>query len=118
MSDHLIYWIPADPAFVPSDCGENLEAIFCPRCATELDMDWWHEAMDRSYATSFTDRDITLPCCRARARLEDLDYRWSQGFARFILEARNANIGAPTEDDDAQVARLLGTPVRRILAHY
>jgi len=61
---------------------------------------------------------VTLPCCGAGSHLEELRYEWPQGFARFVLEARNANIGGPTDVDDQEVAGLLGTPVRRILAHY
>ncbi len=99
------------------DCGGNFEAIHCPLCARDLPMDWWQEAMEKAAATAFTDRASTLPCCGANTLLEDLRYEWPQGFARFVLEARNANM-APTEKDDEHVARLLGTPVRRIVAHY
>jgi hypothetical protein len=100
------------------DCGANFEALRCPLCAADLSVDWWQGAMDKAAATEFTDRATTVPCCGANTRLEDLRYEWPQGFARFVLDARNPNIGTPTEEDDEHVARLLGTPVRRILAHY
>jgi hypothetical protein len=100
------------------DCGANLKRIRCSVCMDDVPLAWWHDAMERAGATHFADRVVNLPCCAATAKLEDLEYEWPQGFARFVLEARNADIGKPSDADNEQVARLLGTPVRLILAHY
>jgi hypothetical protein len=100
------------------DCGANFESIHCHLCDSELSMDWWQQAMARAASTAFENRVVELPCCGARVGLEMLRYEWPQGFARFVLEALNADIGEPTPEDDEAVARLLGTPVRRIHAHY
>jgi hypothetical protein len=100
------------------DCGSNFQGILCHVCKDEVPLDWWHEAMGAAGATDFADRVVTLPCCAATANLEDLEYDGPQGFARFVLEARNAAIGEPSASDTEQVAQLLGTPVRLIFAHY
>jgi hypothetical protein len=100
------------------DCGANFSSVRCHLCGSELETDWWQEAMDRAASTAFKDRVVDLPCCGARAGLEMLHCEWPQGFARFALQALNADIGEPTPKDDETVARLLGTPVRRIHAHY
>jgi hypothetical protein len=100
------------------DCGANLEAIRCRRCGAELSSSWWQSAMDAAVATAFENRTIRLPCCDETDSLDMLRDEWSCGFARFVLEARNASIGKPTAADDEEVAALLGTPVRHVLAHY
>lgn len=99
------------------DCGENLERIVCDRCGASVDESWWQDAMSQAAETQFTKRDVVVPCCRIKTRLDDLRYEWPIGFARFVLEARNAAIEL-TDEDDARVAEILGAPVRRILAHY
>jgi hypothetical protein len=100
------------------DCGANLEAIHCRRCGAQLSLTWWDEAMETAAATDFEDRAVRLPCCGEPDTLEMLRYDEPAGFARFVLEARNADIGAPTAEDDERVGALLGTPVRHVLAHY
>jgi len=106
------------PAIRFVDCGENFEAIYCPRCGAELSLSWWQAAMDAAAATAFEDRGVTLPCCDATDGLETLRYDSPIKFARFVLEARNASLGAPTAADDEKVADLLGAPVRHIVACY
>jgi hypothetical protein len=100
------------------DCGENFESVHCSRCGADLSLSWWQAAMSASAATAFEDRLVTLPCCDATDCLEMLRYESAMGFARFVLEARNANIGVPATADDEKVADLLGAPVRHILACY
>jgi hypothetical protein len=100
------------------DCGGNFEAIYCPRCETVVPFEWWREKMDLSAAIKFETRGVQLPCCGANEALETLRYHWPAGFARFVLEVRNARIDRPTAEDDLEIGRLLGTAVRCILAHY
>jgi hypothetical protein len=99
------------------DCGGNLERIECPRCGAELDVEWWGEAMATAAEMSFRDRSVEMPCCDETVDLAALRYEAPQGFARFVLEARNAGIGMPTAEDAAQLGRLLGTDVRLIRSH-
>lgn len=99
------------------DPGQNLERIFCPRCGHEVDMGWWGDQMDAAYETGFSDLSLKMPCCGATVSLNDLQYDWPAGFARFVLEARN-----PRERLDEEQLRsleaILGCALRQILAHY
>lgn len=99
------------------DCGENFDAVCCNRCGAELSEDWWSGAMNTASKTRFENREVTLPCCGAVEDLHQLRYEWPMGFARFVLEARNPSM-VPSQEDDAEISRLLGTPLRRIDAHY
>jgi hypothetical protein len=101
------------------DQGGNLEEIRCPRCRATLEPEWWMTEMDRAHATRFADLSLVVPCCGARSSLNDLDYDWPAGFARFVLQVREPGLAGWL--DDAAVARLekaLGAPVRQIRARY
>ena len=100
------------------DQGTNLERISCPRCGAELDESWWADEVERASNTAFTQLDVTTPCCAARVSLNDLDYEWPAGFARFVLEAMNPQVRDLDESATARLATMLGTPLRRIWAHY
>lgn len=99
------------------DPGSNWEGIMCPNCRSELDIEWWQEAMRKSFAGGYLELSVTVPCCDFRTTLNDLRYVWPAGFARFMLEAIN-----PASDlSDQQLSdfeRILGKPLRKIWAHY
>jgi hypothetical protein len=90
------------------DCGGNFERIICPTCTTEIDVDWWSDQMTQEFESSFPLRPIQLPCCGTLKALNQLIYEWPQGFARFSLEAMNANIGKLTHDKREELERVLG----------
>jgi hypothetical protein len=99
------------------DPGINLTQIFCPACGSELDMNVWQGFTDAAYANQFADLSVTMPCCGAVGSLNDLQYDWPAGFARYVLESLNPN----ADLDDAQVnelAQILGCPLRKIWAAY
>lgn len=99
------------------DQGSNWERVLCPICGTELNIEWWQQAMDDAYRTQFTNLSVRLPCCSAVSSLNDLDYEWPAGFARFVIEISNPN----TDLDDQQMhslERILGCKLRKIWAHY
>jgi hypothetical protein len=100
------------------DPGANLERISCPRCGQDLAIEWWQERMDAASATRFIALAVTTPCCGANVSLNDLNYEWPAGFARFVLEALNPGVAdlAPTEV--ATIAEIVGAPLRRIWARY
>ena len=100
------------------DQGANFERVSCPRCATELDKGWWGEEVERASAAAFTWLEVTVPCCGSTLSLNDLDYEWPAGFARFVLEAMNPNVPDLAESDVAVLSAMLGTPLRRIWTHY
>ena len=79
--------VSQDVIFV--DPGKDLTSIACPLCQTPIEFAWWQQAMESAYAHRFADLAVTLPCCGARASLNDLRYDGPAGFAKFMLEAHD-----------------------------
>lgn len=102
------------PAFI--DCGSNLEEIRCPLCGEELSFDWWGEAMDTAAGDGFASLEATLPCCGERHSLNDLDYHFPCGFARWEIVVMNPAEGI-SPGCIAELETILDTPVRLIHAH-
>jgi hypothetical protein len=92
------------------DCMGNFESVSCPVCGTLLDDDWWIRAMDAAYGEQgFADLRVTVPCCGAATSLNDLHYRFPQGFARFILSAFEPHV---SDLEDWQLCEGLFSPGR------
>jgi hypothetical protein len=101
------------------DCGSNWSGVRCPHCGVTLDDEWWTDAVDASSAASFANLAVGLPCCGRPGVLSDLDYVWPVGFARFVLQARNANLGGQLPPEkSSQLESVLGCRLRMILVHY
>ena len=100
------------------DPGANLERISCPRCGQNLPMEWWQDRMDDAFKARFTVLAVTTPCCGADVSLNDLNYEWPAGFARFVLEAMNPGVADLATAEIATLAEIVGSPLRRIWAHY
>ena len=100
------------------DQGANFERVSCPRCGADLDEGWWSEAVDAASKTGFARLDVTVPCCGSALSLNELDYQWPAGFARFVLEAMNPNVPDLRKEDVDELTSILGTPLRRIWTHY
>lgn len=107
--------------------GENFERIVCPFCSTELAIPWWHEAMNKAHEKRFIDLSIDTPCCHIESSLNDLQYEWPAGFARFILELHEPfvrdreGVHQMLEMNQNLLGKLeevLGCPLRVIWAHY
>jgi hypothetical protein len=94
----------------------NLSDIQCPACGVDVEH-WWRGAMDRAWQTLFRDLAVTTPCCGSQTSLNDLRYIWPAAFGRFVLEAMNPDIGNTTAEQDDQLAKCLGLPLRKVLAH-
>jgi hypothetical protein len=60
---------------------------------------------------------IETPCCSHNLSLNDLDYHWPAGFARYHLEARDPS-GEFTDEHRAAVEGILHCSLRLIWAHY
>jgi hypothetical protein len=73
--------------------------------------------MDDAFKNRFTNRAVSPPCCRANLDLNDLRYDWPAGFARFVLEALYA-LEDLSDSSLAELSEILGTPLRKIWAHY
>jgi hypothetical protein len=97
--------------FIP--CVENFESAHCPRNGALIDMDAWRALMDKAWKSKFTDLTCLCPACGEKHSLNDLQYQFPQGFARFSLEAR-LNITNPSEEDFADFPCILGCPIRVI----
>ena len=106
------------------DAGGNLPTIRCPHCKSDLN-DWWMVAVDKAYESHFRDLNLQLPCCGATRSLNDLDYEYPVGFARFMLQARDPHllIGFTphkkrdlSDSDMQQLEQILGCSLRRIWA--
>jgi len=107
--------ISDSPRFI--DQGANWERIVCPFCNETLDPGWWQNAMDNAFANKFKNLIIRVPCCGIETTLNDLIYYLPAGFSRFMIEISN-----PGRDiADARINQLetiIGSPLRKIWAHY
>ena len=101
------------------DAGVNTARVTCPRCGNRIDLAWVFNTIDERQH-DLADLDVAVPCCGAVASLNELEYDWAMGFARFEITAMNATRAAYelNASELEQVATLLGHPVRQVLAHY
>ena len=99
------------------DCGGNFERIVCPACTGEIDIDWWSRWMIKELESDCPLRAVQLPCCGTAKALNQLIYEWPQGFARFSLEAMNANIGELPHEKREELERVLGCRLIVIYRH-
>lgn len=99
--------------------GGNFISMGCSDCKAPISLDWWQEHMDEDFdrKSGFKLALYTLPCCGARKTLNQLDYRGTQGFARYVLEAMNANIGEVSASQKAALEAALGTELMVIYRH-
>lgn len=95
---------------------ENFERVLCPRCDTEIDMDWWVSAVDAAYETRFENLSIVTPCCGSEVSLNDLTYDWPQGFATFCASVRNCDREPVSDEEVRQLEAAAGCPLRVVFA--
>lgn len=100
------------------DAGTNFENIFCPVCGKEIPGEWWSAAMDEAYKSQSRQLEVEVPCCKNKSTLHHLKYNFPQGFARFVLTARNPNIPDFDSRSVGQLEQILGCKLRLIWAHY
>jgi hypothetical protein len=62
--------------------------------------------------------DVTVPCCGSTVSLNDLDYDWPAGFARFVVEARNPRVGNLSDAEMRELELIVRTRLRPIRARY
>ncbi|MEU6377651.1 hypothetical protein [Streptomyces sp. NPDC046909] len=98
------------------DSAQNLERIACPRCRGRIDLEWWADLIEDN-VDGFTTLDATAPCCGAAVSLDQLDFDWPCGFARFEIAVWNPELDRLADEELAAVAKALGHPVRQIRAH-
>jgi len=96
------------------DQGSNFESIMCDKCDMELEIDWWSEQMKHCQRGNFEDLSITTPCCRKRSSLNNLEYIWTAGFARYVISIRN-----PEEEVVREIERSMNQQKYKVIrAHY
>lgn len=98
------------------DCGSNLSRISCPHCGKQIDTTWWRDVLEERFEDGLDDLSVMLPCCGRPGLLNELDYDWPCGFARFEIEICNPNRDWFTEEELSDIAEALGHPVRQIMA--
>jgi hypothetical protein len=97
---------------------ENLERIGCPRCGSEIDLEWFDRLTDLNSPNpdGFDDLTTTVPCCDDVVSLADLDYDWPAGFSRFRITLWNPEHEL-TDEHLATLSMTLGHELRLIHAH-
>lgn len=100
------------------DCGTNFERVLCPSCSVEIDMVEWGEIMDTDYGLDgFTMEQHTLSCCGKQHTLQELKYKWPQGFSCFELKGMNPNLSKFTAKQRDEFSRHLKCAIRVIYQH-
>ena len=99
------------------DQGENFEKVSCNLCKREIGTEAWQLAMDSAFEHRFEDLTFISPCCHSRVSLNDLEYEWPAGFAKFLIAVNNPN-DEITQNDLHQLEEVLGSSLRIIWAHY
>ena len=99
------------------DAGANFESVSCPVCRSSIAREWWSAAMGEAHISQFSNLEVLTPCCQTRLSLNNLDYNWPQGFARFILKATNPGIPNLERQAVDELERILGCKLRVIWAH-
>jgi hypothetical protein len=90
----------------------------CPRCAAEIDLDWWHARIDDdAQEDSFRLVSYALPCCGAKVTLNDLEYDRPQAFGRFRWEVTNPGVGELTSANRKELEAAAGVALVFIRQH-
>ena len=99
------------------DQGSNFNGITCPRCKSEIDMEWWQDSMGTASESNFESLNFLLPCCEEVCSLNDLEYDWPAGFAKFSIQISNLK----GEVDSSIVQKLediISCRIRKVWAQY
>lgn len=101
------------------DSGVNTSTALCRSCGSNIDLAWIFDVIGERHP-DLTDLHAKAPCCGSVQSLNDLDYDWAVGFARFEVTILNGTRDRYELDEIEldEAAALLGHPVRQVLAHY
>jgi hypothetical protein len=108
------------------DGGEYMEDLFCPRCDSDIGLDWfWELLRERNDGRmigepTVHDLSVTVPCCAAALTLSELRFEAPVGFARFEVSARDwtRREWELSEAELVVAGTTLGHPVTQVSAHY
>jgi hypothetical protein len=115
-ADEVSWTLHERIAFI--DSGVNTASVKCSLCGAVTDVEWVFEVVSER-ADDLGNLDTAMPCCGARANLNELRYDWPMGFARFEIEVMNGTRAQYELDavELEQLGALLGHPVRQVLQH-
>ena len=99
------------------DQGQNFENVSCHLCEQLMDIEYWQNLMDHAFKTEFRHLNFTTACCNSKASLNDLNYNWPAGFARFLINITNAKTDLGV-NEISELKALLKCDVRIIWAKY
>lgn len=99
------------------DQGENFESVSCNLCGHTMAIDDWQNLMDEAHKKQFKNLFFTTPCCHKTNSLNDLSYKSSAGFAKFIITISEAEDKINSEDL-RKLQDILGTTLRIVWARY
>jgi hypothetical protein len=95
----------------------NFENVYCNLCGRDIKIESWQYAIEQAYKSKLKDISFVTPCCQKTTNLNDLNYQWPAGFAKFTI-----SISKPPEDINEdqlkELENILGTKIRKIWAHY
>ena len=74
--------------------------------------------MDTAYKTCFERLDSITPCCTQPISLNELNYDWPAGFAKFVIEIQEPNIKGFEADQVQHLKKIIGIELRQIWAYY
>ena len=102
------------------DCGEAFEGIACSSCGAEVPIEQWHAWMDEDWhgEDGFHLHVHATPCCQHDINLNTLTYLPPQGFARWMVSARNQGRGPLNPGEVRQLEDVAGIPLRAIAQMY
>lgn len=99
------------------DQGQNFESISCLVCKQDIEIEAWQGMMDLAFQHQFTDLTIITACCNKETSLNDLNYQWPAGFAKFVITISESENDIP-QNELKELENIFGTPLKMIRARY
>jgi hypothetical protein len=114
-SNQISFEITQDIEFI--DQGENFESVSCDLCGHKIEIDNWQDEMEDAHQKQFFDLTFKTKCCNKKTSLNTLIYKFSAGFAKFVISISDADIEL-NENQVRDLEKILATKLRIITARY
>ena len=99
------------------DQGQNFENVSCNLCGQVLNIEVWQDLMDKAFKSNFSSLKFTTLCCNKETSLNDLNYNWPAGFAKFVISIADAQVELGV-DELLGLKKLLQGDIRIIWTRY
>ena len=99
------------------DQGENVDNVSCNLCGQEIEIEHWQNAMDEAFERDFIDLDFITLCCHKKTSLNDLIYKMTAGFAKFVMTITDAENEIEKKDTN-NLEEILETKLKIIWGRY